>query len=165
MRNSTKKRSLATTLFLTVLATATFAQNKAPEEGIPIDHKLTIEKCGGCHRRDQNGLMGRLSFMRTTPEVWEQAIKRMIRLNGLVVTPAEVREIVKYLSNNNGLAPEEQETAFWEVDRSLPGHQFDYVPDALGKTCNYCHTIGRVLLQRRTRDDYEKLSAFHVAMH
>ena len=64
---------------------------------------------------------------------------------------------MKYLSNNNGLAPEEQEPAFWEVDHSLPGHQFDYVPEALGKTCNYCHTIGRVLLQRRTRDDYEKL--------
>jgi quinohemoprotein amine dehydrogenase len=108
--------------------------------------------------------MSRISFIRTTPEIWEQNIKRMIRLNGVVVTPAEVRDIVKYLSSNNGLAPEEQEPAFWEVDHSLPGHQFDYAPEAFGKVCNYCHTIGRVLLQRRTRDDYEKLAAFHVAM-
>jgi quinohemoprotein amine dehydrogenase len=140
------------------------AQAKAPTQGIPIDHKLTIEKCGGCHRRDKDGMMSRISYIRTTPEIWEQNIKRMIRLNGVVASPAEVREIVKYLSSNNGLAPEEQEPAFWEVDHSLPGHQFDYVPEALGRTCNYCHTVGRVLLQRRTREDYEKLAALHVAL-
>jgi quinohemoprotein amine dehydrogenase len=147
-------------LFLTVWA----AYASAAVEGIPIDHKLTIEKCGGCHKMDQNGMMGRLSFIRTTPEIWQQTIKRMIRLNGVVATAEEVREIVKYLSNNNGLAPEEEATAFWEVDHSLPGHQYDYVPEALGKTCNYCHTIGRVLLQHRTRDDYEKLASFHVGL-
>src|SRR5271170_5140509 len=164
MRNLVQSRSLLTTIFLVAAAQTLFAQGKAPEQGIPIDHKLTIEKCGGCHKRDQNGMMGRLSFIRTTPEVWEQNIKRMIRLNGVAVTPAEVREIVKYLSNNNGLAPEELEPAFWEVDHSLPGHQFDHAPEALGKTCNYCHTVGRVLVQRRSRDDYEKLFALHVAL-
>jgi quinohemoprotein amine dehydrogenase len=133
-------------------------------KGIPVDHKLTIEKCGGCHRVDKEGMMSRVSFIRTTPEIWEQNIKRMIRLNGLALTPAEAREIVKYLSRNNGLAPEELEPAFWEVDHSLPGHQFDHVPEALGKTCNYCHTIGRVLLQRRTREDYEKLAALHIGL-
>lgn len=164
MRNSATNRPLLTSLILVAAAGSLLAQSPAPARGIPIDNKLTIEKCGGCHKRDQNGMMGRLSFMRTTPEIWEQNIKRMMRLNGLVATPAEVREIVKYLSNNNGLAPEELEPAFWEVDHSLPGHQFDYVPEALGKTCNYCHTIGRVLLQRRTREDYEKLAALHIAL-
>ncbi len=164
MRNSLTSRSIFTTIILVATAQGLLAQGKVPVQGIPIDNKLTIEKCGGCHKRDQDGIMGRISFIRTTPEIWEQNIKRMMRLNGLVITPAEVREIVKYLSGNNGLAPEEQEAAFWEVDHSLPGHQFDYVPEALGKTCNYCHTIGRVLLQRRTRDDYEKLFALHVAL-
>src|SRR5258708_8180871 len=162
MRNS--DRSFLNVLVLAIMAKGVLAQNKPPVEGIPIDNKITIEKCGGCHKTDQNGMMGRLSFMRTTPEIWEQTIKRMIRLNGVVATPAEVREIVKYLSNNNGLAPEEQESAFWEVDHSLPGHQYDYVPSAVGTTCNYCHTIGRVLLQRRTRDDYEKLASFHAGL-
>jgi quinohemoprotein amine dehydrogenase len=164
MRNLVASRSFPSIVILSLAAATAFAQTRTVAEGIPIDHQLTIEKCGGCHKTDQNGMMGRLSFMRTTPEIWQQTIKRMIRLNGVVATPEEVRQIVKYLSNNNGLAPEEQETAFWEVDHSLPGHQYDYVPDALGKTCNYCHTIGRVLLQRRTRDDYEKLASFHVGL-
>ncbi len=163
MQNSFTTRNLSIAL-LAAAASAVLAQGAVAPEGIPIDNKLTIEKCGGCHKTDQNGMMGRMSFMRTTPEIWEQTIKRMIRLNGVVATPAEIREIVKYLSNNNGLAPQEQETAFWEVDHSLPGHQYDYVPSELGTTCNYCHTIGRVLLQRRTRDDYEKLASFHVGL-
>jgi quinohemoprotein amine dehydrogenase len=160
MRSLVTSRSLLLPFVLVAAAESLPAQ----AQGIPIDHKLTIEKCGGCHPRGKDGMMSRISFIRTTPEVWEQNIKRMVRLNGLVVTPGEVREIVKYLSSSNGLAPEEQGAAFWEVDHSLPGHQFDHVPEAFGRVCNYCHTIGRVLLQRRTRDDYEKLAALHVAL-
>ena len=111
--------------------------------GIPINHQLTIDKCAGCHQRDANGMMRRLSYIRTTPEVWEQAIKRMVRLNGLVIKPEEAREILRYLSNNNGLAPEEAKPVFWEAEHRMSRDQSDKIPDdALQHTCNYCHTIG-----------------------
>ena len=133
--------------------------------GIPINDQLTISKCGGCHRRDADGVMTRISFIRTTPEVWEQAIKRMIRLNGLAATPQEVRDIVRYLGSNNGLAPEEMASGFWEVEHRTQGYQDDHVPNpVLQKTCNNCHSIGRVLAQRRTREDYQKLLAMHIGM-
>jgi quinohemoprotein amine dehydrogenase len=150
-----------------VLLVAGFVQAQAPvaSAGIPITHQLTIDKCGGCHPRDTSGMMRRISYMRTTPEVWEQAIKRMIRLNGLVLKPEEAREILRYLSDNNGLAPEEAKVSFWEAEHRLFRDQTDKVPDeALQHTCNYCHTIGRVLTQRRTRDDYEKLINMHLGL-
>src|SRR5689334_22441074 len=107
-----------------------------PPPGIPIDHQLTITKCGGCHQRDASSMMRRLSYIRTSPEVWEQAIKRMIRLNGLVIKPEEAREIVKYLSANNGLAPEEAKPVFWEAEHRLFRDQTDQIPaDALQHTC------------------------------
>ncbi len=140
------------------------AQTAAPE-GIPIDHQLTIQKCGGCHQRDSSGMMRRLSYIRTSPEVWEQAIKRMVRLNGVSMTPVEAREILKYLTTNNGLAPEEVKPIFWEAEHRMSRDQSDKIPnDALQHTCNFCHNIGRVLSQRRTRDDYQKLTAMHVGM-
>lgn len=149
-------------LFLTLFAGLSSAQDPA---GIPIDDQLTIRKCGGCHQRDAKGMMKRISYMRTSPEIWEQAIKRMIRLNGLTVTPAEVRDILRYLSANNGLAPEEMKPGFWEVEHRTNGYQDDYTPSpVLQKTCNSCHNIGRVLAQRRTRDDYEKLVSMHVGL-
>jgi quinohemoprotein amine dehydrogenase len=151
-------------MFLLGLATALSYGQSAPA-GIPIDDPLTIRKCGGCHQRDAKGMMKRLSYMRTSPEIWEQAIKRMIRLNGLSITPAEVRDVLRYLSNNNGLAPEEMKPGFFEVEHRTTGYQDDYTPHAsLQKTCNSCHNIGRVLAQRRTRDDYEKLVSMHIGL-
>src|SRR5436309_4997933 len=141
------------------------AQDSKATVGIPISHQLTIDKCGGCHQRDTDGMMRRLSFIRTTPEVWEQAIKRMVRLNSLVIKPEEARDILRYLSTNNGLAPEEAKPVFWEAEHRLFRDQSDKIPDdALQHTCNYCHTIGRVLTQRRTRDDYEKLINMHAGL-
>jgi quinohemoprotein amine dehydrogenase len=159
-----KKWFLASVLVL-VVAGSSEAQNSTTTSGIPIDHQLTIDKCGGCHQRDANGMMRRLSYIRTTPEVWEQAIKRMVRLNGLAIKPEEARDILRYLSNNNGLAPEEAKPVFWEAEHRLSRDQSDKIPDdALQHTCNYCHTIGRVLTQRRTKDDYEKLINMHLGL-
>jgi quinohemoprotein amine dehydrogenase len=152
-------------LVILIGAVSVRADEGQPTPGIPIDHQLTITKCGGCHQRDSNGMMRRLSYIRTSPEVWEQSIKRMIRLNGLVMKPEEAREILKYLSANNGLAPEEEKPVFWEAEHRMFRDQSDKIPsEALQHTCNYCHTIGRVLTQRRTREDYDKLIAMHIGL-
>ncbi len=150
---------------LSAAATAiALAQTPSPE-GIPINDPLTMAKCGGCHQRDASGMMRRLSYMRTTPEVWEESIRRMVRLNGVVLKPEEAHQILKYLSYNNGLAPEEDKPVFWEAEHRLFRDQSDKIPDdALQHTCNYCHTIGRVLSQRRTREDYEKLINMHLGL-
>jgi quinohemoprotein amine dehydrogenase len=138
-----------------------------PRAGIPIDDPLTITKCGGCHSRDGNGMMRRMSYVRTTPEVWEQNIKRMTRLNGVTLTADEARKILRYLSRNNGLAPEEAKPVFWEAEHRRFRDQDDdkLVPEALRGTCITCHTIGRVLTQRRTREDYEKLANLHMGLY
>jgi quinohemoprotein amine dehydrogenase len=160
---STVRNLAIQTLFLvTVGAGIVRAQDSA---GIPINDELTIQKCGGCHRRDQNGIMRRISSIRTSPEVWEQAMKRMVRLNGLVLKPEEARSILKYLTKNNGLSPEEEKLAFWEAEHRMFRDQSDLVPSPdLQHTCNYCHTIGRVLTQRRTREDYVKLANMHMGL-
>src|SRR6185369_5038530 len=101
---------------------------QAVPAGIPINDQLTITKCGGCHQRDASGMMRRLSYIRTSPEVWEQAIKRMVRLNGLTIKPEEAREILRYLSNNNGLAPEEAKPVFWEAEHRMLRDQSDSIP-------------------------------------
>lgn len=156
---------LGLTALLAMLTAASLRAQEASSPGIPIDHQLTIAKCGGCHQRDSAGLMRRMSYIRTSPEVWEQIIKRMVRLNGLVLKPEEARDILRYLSMNNGLAPEEAKPVFWEAEHRMFRDQSDKIPsDALQHTCNYCHTIGRVLTQRRTQDDYEKLISMHIGL-
>jgi hypothetical protein len=57
-----------------------------------------------CHRPDEKGRLTRISYRRTTPEGWEQTIKRMITLNNLAMEPAEARDILRYLADRHGLA-------------------------------------------------------------
>ena len=61
--------------------------NSPDEAGFPVKDPLTLSKCGACHAPDAKGNMTRISYIRTTPEGWEEAIKRMIRLNGLQLSP------------------------------------------------------------------------------
>ena len=95
------------------------------EDGIPVTDQLVVSKCSGCHQADAKGNLSRISNIRTTPEGWEEAIKRMIRLNGLVLSPDEARQVLRYLSNSHGLAPEKLRrsattpSAAWST-RNLP---------------------------------------------
>src|SRR3954451_18198714 len=100
---------------IALYASLVFGQESKPSDGIPINDQLTVAKCGGCHQRDSSGMMRRMSYIRTTPEVWEEAIKRMVRLNGVSLKPEEAKQILRYLSTNNGLAPEEAKPIFWEA--------------------------------------------------
>ncbi|MGH9843447.1 MAG: quinohemoprotein amine dehydrogenase subunit alpha [Blastocatellia bacterium] len=130
------------------------------EEGIPVTDKLTIEKCAGCHKRDEKGNLTRISHERLTPEGWQQAIKRMVRLNGLSLTPVEARAIVKYLSNQHGLAPEEAKPAIYQAEHRMID---EAIPDESTRTaCTICHTYGRIISQRRTKEEWELLVNMHV---
>jgi quinohemoprotein amine dehydrogenase len=131
----------------------------AGEEGIRVTSKLVIEKCGTCHKQDDKGNLSRISWERATPEGWQQAIKRMVRLNGLQLTPDEARQIVRDLSNGHGLAPEEARPAMYEVERRLIDEE---VPDeSLKQACTICHSHGRARSWRRSREDWELLIAMH----
>src|SRR4051812_41938418 len=88
-----------------------------PNEGIPVTDPLVIAKCGSCHARDEGGNLARISWARTTPEGWQDAIKEMILLHGLSLTPPEARSIVKYLSASHGLAPEEARPVMYDRER------------------------------------------------
>ena len=104
--------------------------------------------------------MSRISFQRNTPEGWQTIIQRMAALNGLNIDPATARQVVKYLSNNLGLAPEEAKPAAWEVERRLIDFKYTANADA-ETTCNKCHSLGRVISQRRTKTEWDLLIAMH----
>ena len=134
-----------TNLFLLVTSTGLmFAQQSSAAEGIPITDPLTVAKCGGCHQQDPNTkMMRRFSYERTTPEVWEQNIKRMVRLNGVSLSASDAGQILRYLSDNNGLAPEEARPIFWEAEHRL-------FRDQEGKTIKCLrHSKGRAITAMR----------------
>jgi quinohemoprotein amine dehydrogenase len=117
-----------------------------------------VKACAGCHRPDDKQQLSRISFRRTTPEGWERTITRMMALNGVKLDAPTARQVVKHLSNNLGLAPEEARPVRYEVERRL---QDETVPKGIEGTCNSCHSAGRILTQRRTKPEWELLIAMH----
>jgi quinohemoprotein amine dehydrogenase len=141
----------------------TGAAEEKPEEGIPVTDPLVIAKCGTCHTKDDKGNLSRISWERTTPEGWEEAIKRMVRLNGLTISPAEARSVVKYLATYHGLAPEEAKAVMY-----MPEHRIQDEPvpsPAVQTTCMGCHPIGRGLSWRRSKEDWKLLTNMHVFLY
>lgn len=139
------------------------AKKAETEPGIPVTDKLVIEKCGACHQQDDKGNLSRISWERTTPEGWAQAIRRMVRLNGLALEPEEARAIVKYLATYHGLAPEEAKPVMYVPEKRLidePNLPEEIVRDA----CTRCHEFGRAMSWRRTKNEWKLLENLHVAM-
>jgi quinohemoprotein amine dehydrogenase len=110
------------------------------EPGIPVTDALVVEKCGTCHTPDAKGNLSRISWVRTTPEGWAQVIHRMSSLNGLSITPAEAKAVIRSLSATHGLAPEEARPVMY-----LPEHRMvneTNIPnETIRQSCAACHFV------------------------
>ncbi|BBC73923.1 quinohemoprotein amine dehydrogenase subunit alpha [Altererythrobacter sp. B11] len=134
------------------------------DPGIPVTDRLTRQKCGTCHAPDEKGNLSRISWIRSTPEGWSQAIKRMVRLNGLSITPDEARSVVKYLSDSHGLAPEEALPVMYIPERRVIDETI--IPNkTLQHGCAACHAFGQPMSSRRSRTEWALLQNLHVAMY
>ena len=140
------------------------SEKKKPREGIPVQHPLIEERCVVCHVRDDEGKMTRISYMRKTPEAWEISVKRMARLYFVSLTPEEAKEVVRYLSEEHGLSRSEARAAMYESERRVHWSEEDR-DDDLRQTCAECHTLGRVLSERRDEEEWKLLKATHLALY
>src|SRR5215510_4205143 len=132
----------------------------AVDEGIPVTDPEVVRACGSCHTRDDKNRMTRISYRRATPENWELTIRRMMSLNNVNITPEVARHAIKSLSDSHGLAPEEARAIMFEAERRLI--DFTYEGDReTYELCSRCHSIGRVLSERRTKDEWNGLIAMH----
>lgn len=128
--------------------------------GYPIRDSVVIRNCGACHVRDSTGRMTRISYQRKTPEGWETSIRRMMTLNNVRIDTTAARQVLRYLANNQGLAPEELRPARFEVERRMIDYRYT-AHTQTENTCRACHSLGRVISQRRTREEWGLVVAMH----
>jgi quinohemoprotein amine dehydrogenase len=151
---------LAIGLSMGLFPSSARAQAATADVGIPVESELVRSKCGGCHRPDASLRMSRISYRRASPENWERTVERMMSINHVALTPADARAIVKYLSDHQGLAPEEARPAAFEYERRLI--EYSYQGDAnTAALCQACHSFGRVMSERRTIEEWGLLVAMH----
>ena len=155
----TARSPIALVLFM-LIAPSARAQPVPDDGGMPVRNDVVRAKCGSCHRTDDQGRMSRISYRRATPENWEKTIKRMVVLNHAALEPADARIILKYLADQQGLAPEEARPVEFEPERRMIDYSYDKDKDT-ADTCGSCHSIARVLSERRTKEEWELLVAMH----
>src|SRR5262249_5134300 len=110
------------------------------------------EQCAACHDVDARGMMSRISYMRKSPEGWSESLKRMIRLFNLTLTPAEAKQIVRYLASNHGQTRGEAERSLYESERRVHWSE-ENQDQEFRNACAQCHTLGRVLAQQRDEQE------------
>ncbi|KXV59554.1 quinohemoprotein amine dehydrogenase [Acetobacter senegalensis] len=134
------------------------------EVGIPVTDPLTKEKCGACHTADSKENLSRISWTRATPEGWAQTLKRMVKLNGLSLTPDEARAIVRYLSTSHGLAPDEAKPVMYFAEHRILDETI--IPnDTLHQTCASCHAFAQVMSSRRSYREWALLQNMHKGLY
>lgn len=147
---------------------AVAAEASAQEDsGYPVDDATVVAECSRCHAQDDEGRLSRISWLRKTPEGWQTSLQRMTALHGVDVSPDAARRIVRYLANAQGLAPEELRPGLFEVERrrwSALEHEYTANPD-VEETCIACHSMGRVITQRRTEEEWGLLLDTHRALY
>src|SRR5439155_22717903 len=94
---------------------------------------------------------------------WELSVRRMVSLNNVALDPATARTIVRYLSDQQGLAPAEMKAGRFESERRMIGYRYTADPRT-ETTCRACHSMGRVITQRRTRGEWDLLIATHRSL-
>ncbi len=150
-------------VFLLTTALPSFAQAQA-DPGIPVSDSLVQAKCSTCHAADERGNLQRISWARTTPEGWQATIQRMVRENNVALTPSEARAIVRYLSTQHGLAPEEAKPVMYYAERRV--HDESATLDAaVVEACGKCHEAARALSWRRTTDGWKQFADAHASRY
>ena len=161
MSSGAPHRIFAAVPLLMLAGLAAGQSRGTPEDGIPVTDPLVIAKCGSCHPSDAQGNMERISRARATPEGWQDILKDMIVMDGLVVTPAEARPIVKYLSDHHGLAPGEARPVLYEPERRIV-EETNIPSDTLREACAKCHDFARPLSWRRSPAEWQAFDDSHA---
>jgi quinohemoprotein amine dehydrogenase len=156
----TQMSKLRRTLFLPAFLLAAVAVGQQMEDGIPVTDAMVIAKCGACHMRDERGLMQRISWVRATPEGWQETFRKMVLGHGLALTAEEGRTILKYLTANHGLAPEEAKAISYDAERRMREEE---IPDAsVSSNCTRCHSVAKALSRRRSAAEWETFAKSHA---
>jgi quinohemoprotein amine dehydrogenase len=145
------------------LSAPSFAQDRT-EQGIPVTDALVRARCGACHAADERGNMPRVSWSRATPEGWQAAVRRMVTENGVEMSPADGRAIVRYLSARHGLAPDEARAVMYSAERRARD-EAGTVNELLLDACARCHQAARALSWRRPAADWRQFAERHAARY
>ena len=132
----------------------------AAEVAVPRGAELLGTYCSGCHRSHDGGF-DRISSIRKTPEGWTMTLFRMRQVHGVALDEGVRDELVRYLSDTQGLAPSEAAAGRFALERRPNAKDLD-AGEEINAMCGRCHSLARSALQRRDEVEWRKLAHTHA---
>lgn len=126
--------------------------------GIKVTNDLILTTCTPCHSNDA-GIVSRISFLRKSPEGWEETLWRHKRIHGLKVSREQKEALLLYLSDKQGLAPAEVAPFSYTLEKRDTREKVE--GQAVIDVCVRCHSYAKAALQRRTPEEWVKLANMH----
>ena len=83
-----------------------------------VGKEIINSKCTACHTGNLDTGLSRISDQRKTPEGWYMTVKRMQREHGLSITKDQETNVIKYLSDYQGLTPDEIKPYAYTLDKT-----------------------------------------------
>ena len=156
--------ALASILFAMVVSAESVVQCQ------PMFPKSTIvsKTCAACHKPDAQGALEVIEETRKTPEEWKNVVDRMIRVNGAPLADAGFHQVIKELSRDLCLAPDEMASiAYINSDENsqyieLPKNELE---QQMYLSCVRCHTWGKIASHRNTRRQWEEIRNLHIGYY
>jgi quinohemoprotein amine dehydrogenase len=146
-------------ILLAALILGSFGRGAAHgASGIKVVNDVILAMCTSCHAND-HGIVSRISFLRKTPEGWEETLWRHKRIHGLKVSREQKEALLLYLSDRHGLAPAEVAPFAYTLEKRDTREKVE--GQAVIDICVRCHSYAKAALQRRTPEEWSKLANMH----
>lgn len=129
---------------------------------------LVWQRCGACHKPDEQGRLEVIEETRKSPEEWKNVLIRMMRLNGLPLEDALFHPIVKELSDKLCLAPAEMKAvAYYNSDENSQYREIpkDDLENRLYAACVRCHTFAKIASHRMTQSQWDANRDLHIGYY
>jgi quinohemoprotein amine dehydrogenase len=132
------------------------------------EQSLVRQKCSACHKLDERGKIEVIEETRKSPEEWKHVVDRMIRLNSAAVEDKDFNAVVKELSWQLCLTPEEMaKIAYLNSDENS---QYREVPQndlekRMYTACVRCHTWGKIASHRNTLGQWGEARVMHLGLY
>jgi quinohemoprotein amine dehydrogenase len=163
MRRRAMRRKMGSCFILALafmLATA-WAGSALGESGIPITSDKILNMCTDCHKNNR-GVVSRISFLRKSPEGWEETLWRHKRTHGVSITRDEKEALILYLSDKQGLAPAEVAPYAYTLEKRDTREKVE--GQAVIDVCVRCHSYAKSAIQRRTPEEWSRLANMHAGI-
>lgn len=129
---------------------------------------MVFQKCGACHKPDPNGNLDVIQETRKTPEEWKNVVDRMIRINGAPLEDENFDAVIKELSRDLILTPDEM--AGISYINSDENSQYREIPQneleqQMFMACVRCHTWGKLASHRNTKSQWGEVRNLHLGYY